>query len=298
MDTEEITVTFTDNEDTVTVSFNELARGPAGPAGEGGGASAFADLTDKTTAEIPTINTPLANALAAKAPKASPTFTGTATISSGANLDVVGSIDFGDATVVGMTSTAKTEWRNAIGIGTSDAPTFLGTNITGTASGLTAGSVSAIDGQTATVTRIPIIYTNTTDFTTTSTSFVNVTGLSFPVLANKKYQIIFGLLSNKTDVNGLQIQFTGPASPLKFFNRFFGSTTSISVNASPDIHTAFSVSSTTFNTANGDGYIQSANMGILSNGSNAGTVQLQLRAVTGGTAKIYAGSWIQVTQLD
>lgn len=34
-------------------------------AGGGGGASAFTDLTDKTTADLPTINTPLASALAA-----------------------------------------------------------------------------------------------------------------------------------------------------------------------------------------------------------------------------------------
>ncbi len=90
MDTEEITVTFTDNEDTVTVSFNEAARGPAGPAGEGGGASAFADLTDKATAEIPTINTPLANALSAKAPIASPTFTGSVSMQSMAVVGVAG----------------------------------------------------------------------------------------------------------------------------------------------------------------------------------------------------------------
>ena len=45
----------------------------------GGGATTFAALTDKTTADIPTINTPLATALGLKAPLASPTFTGIVT---------------------------------------------------------------------------------------------------------------------------------------------------------------------------------------------------------------------------
>ncbi len=239
--------------------------------------ASWSTLSDKATADLPVDNSPLAAALAGKVNLAGGnTISGTQTFS---------------GSILGADISAAT-------VSASGSFSGPGTGITGTASGLTAGAVSAIDGQTATVTRIPVTYTNTTDFTTTSTSFVNVTGLSFPVLANNKYQIIFGLLSNKTDISGLQIQFTGPASPLKFFNRFFGSTTSMSVNASPDIHTAFSVSSTTFNTVNGDGYIQSENMAILSNGANAGTVQIQLKCITGGTAKIYAGSWIQVTQLD
>lgn len=50
-----------------------------GPAGTGGGATTFTALTDSTTADIPTINVPLATALSLKAPLASPTFTGIVT---------------------------------------------------------------------------------------------------------------------------------------------------------------------------------------------------------------------------
>jgi hypothetical protein len=39
-----------------------------GPAGAGGGATTFAALTDKTTADLPAINTPLASALSGKQP--------------------------------------------------------------------------------------------------------------------------------------------------------------------------------------------------------------------------------------
>ena len=52
-------------------------NGQTWAAAGGGGASAFTDLTDKATADLPVINTPLGSALAAKAPLASPTFTGT-----------------------------------------------------------------------------------------------------------------------------------------------------------------------------------------------------------------------------
>lgn len=45
-----------------------VGSGTGSGGGGGGGASAFADLTDKTSVDIPAINTPLANALAAKAP--------------------------------------------------------------------------------------------------------------------------------------------------------------------------------------------------------------------------------------
>jgi hypothetical protein len=61
------TVTVTGNpvENNATVTVSN-ARGPAGPTGEGG-VSTFAALTDKVTANLPTINTPLASALSGKA---------------------------------------------------------------------------------------------------------------------------------------------------------------------------------------------------------------------------------------
>ena len=54
-------------------------NGQTWAAAGGGGASAFTDLTDKTTADIPGTNAPLAAALALKAPLASPALTGTPT---------------------------------------------------------------------------------------------------------------------------------------------------------------------------------------------------------------------------
>ena len=151
-------------------------------------------------------------------------------------------------------------------------------------------------GFDAAVPKIPILFSNSSDFTTPSTSFVSVTGLSFPVAANKNYQVSFHLNTNKNDANGIQYQITGPASPTRVFGRVILFTSSTSTSAA-DIPTAFNAASTTFNTFSGDSLAFSSPAIIISNGANAGTVQIQIRAVTGGTAKIYAGSWLQITEL-
>ncbi len=169
--------------------------------------------------------------------------------------------------------------RTALGVGSEQAVQF--------------GQIST----TAQPLRIPLVYSNSSDFITTSTSFQNVAGLSFPVLANKQYQVMYWLVTNKNDSNGMQIQFTGPASPTKILIRHLGSSGNVTTT-SVDIITAFSSPPSIFNNYSGDGFAFSSAAALLSNGANAGTVQLQLRAVTGGTAKIYAGSWIQVTQLN
>jgi len=291
--TETITATLVDNGETIVAHINELARGPAGDAETGGGVDTFEELTDKASADLPAINTPLATALGLLAPKASPTFTGTVTTSV---LTVNGaatfndSIDFNDGTIVGMTAAAKTDWRTALSVENVDNTSDATKN-----AAVATLTNKTINGGGNTLQRIPVTYSNTTDFTTTSTTFVDVTGLSFPVLANKKYAVVMHLIANKNDTNGFQVQWTGPASPTKFANRQYASGSAFTSTTLNEV-TAFSAASSTYNVYNGDGYIHCD--AIISNGGNAGTVQLQIRAVTGGTAKIYAGSWIQVTQLD
>jgi len=71
--------------------------------------SSFATLTDATTAAIPTTNTPLANALAAKAPLASPALTGTPTVPTaapGTNTTQAASTAFVVAAVNGVINAA------------------------------------------------------------------------------------------------------------------------------------------------------------------------------------------------
>lgn len=154
-----------------------------------------------------------------------------------------------------------------------------------------------IDGQNSKVTRLAVTYSNGVDFTTSSASFVNVTGIGFPVKANKNYSVSWLLVTNKNDASGMQIQFTGPASPTKMMLRYHGTTSGVSVTDGGNFQTSFSSASGVFNTVNGDG-LSICSGGMISNGANAGMVQLQLRVVTGGTAKIHAGSWIQICELN
>ena len=180
-------------------------------------------------------------------------------------------------------------------------PKITSANASTTRTDLELGSTNAVQfgviSTTAQPVRIPLVYSNASDFTNPTTGFQNVPGLSFPVLANKNYSVNFSLVTNKSDSAGLAVQITGPASPTKVAFRNLISTSSMTTLIT-EIATAFSTPSTTFNTFAGDGLFLTSGLSLISNGLNAGTVQLQLRAVTGGTAKIYAGSWIQVTQLN
>lgn len=232
---------------------------------------------------------------------------GAYTFSAESGAVINGGINFGASATFTFDPTAAASARTGLGL-TALATTTPGTGVATalqnpvnaaggvvTPDGTATLSSKSIDGQSNTLTKIPVTYSNNSDFTTTSTSFVNATGLSFPVLANKKYSIEFYLHLNKTDSSGLQFQLTGPASPVSVSLRSYGSASSATTTATAQLF-AFASASPTFSNYSGDGAIQA--IGAISNGANAGTVQLQIRAVSGGTAKIYAGSWIKVTQLD
>jgi hypothetical protein len=182
---------------------------------------------------------------------------------------------------------AASAHRIALGAGTTGAELF---------GAATAAAARTTLGFDAAVPKIPIVFSNSSDFTTASTSFVDATGLSFPVEANKNYSVNVFLSTNKNDAAGMSVQFTGPASPTRLFLRCDGSSTNIGGNVSTTI-TSFSSPGPVFNSFNGDGFLTTYGRSIIRNGANAGTVQVQLRAVTSGTAKIYAGSYIQVTEL-
>ena len=283
-------------------------NGVPGADAEGGGVSTFTDLTDKASADLPAINTPLASALASlsaqlsgKAPSsgiAPSAISGTAVITTDARLSDARTptahahpaSEISDSTATGrsiLTAATQSDARtNGLGSGATGDLLFQA------ASPAAARTTLGFDGM---VPKVPFTISVQSDFTTASTSFVGVTELSFAIEANKRYAVSYYLLTNKNDTAGLAIQFTGPASPTKVSFRQFVATSSFSVNILNHL-TAFSTPSTTMNTFVGDAFASSAS-GILNNGPNAGTVQLQLRAVTGGTAKIYAGSYIQVTEL-
>jgi hypothetical protein len=109
-------------------------------------ATTYAGLTDGATVDLPTINTPLADALAVLAPLESPSFTGPVT--SAGNIETVSGQFIG-----------------------------AGTGLTGTAAGLTAGAVTSIGNLTG-------IVTSTNRVTTISNGVITNVMLANGAVAN------------------------------------------------------------------------------------------------------------------
>ena len=133
----------------------------------------------------------------------------------------------------------------------------------------------------------PVVFSTaylTSNFTSTGTGFANVTGLSFSVAANTKYKITCDL-DYQMSANGIQIQWTGPASPTFVTYDMWAVLTNGSSTISPGVATAFSTALQA-NTVGTTGVNLPLRLTItLSNGANAGTVQLQA-GTTGATATV------------
>ena len=126
------------------------------------------------------------------------------------------------------------------------------------------------------------------------TSVTNLTGLSFSVEANTKYVMNCTLYYqvSATTAN-LSIAITGPASPTFVTYSLFDTDTATGVAESgvaTSFATTLSGSGTSTATTN---FPATVTMG-LSNGVNAGTVQVQAGAVGTGNSTIQTGSWCQL----
>lgn len=129
----------------------------------------------------------------------------------------------------------------------------------------------------------------TSNFTTTSTSMADVTGLSFDAAANARYLCkIHGTWKGASSADGLILSFSGPSSPSAVLCGFITQSTSSSM-LWPATATAFSTNFFTVTGVNFGGspaYIEI--FLILINGSNDGTVQLRMASETGGSTVLYA----------
>ena len=100
----------------------------------GGGASTFAELTDKATADLPAINGPLGDVLALKAPLASPTFTTPA---------------LGVATATSLNASGTVTGSNLSGTNTGDQTNITGNAATVTTNANLTGVVTSVGNATA-----------------------------------------------------------------------------------------------------------------------------------------------------
>lgn len=132
-----------------------------------------------------------------------------------------------------------------------------------------------------------VAYTASTIENTTQV-MANVTGISFPVLANTVYAFEAWMkVYTSAATNGIWYQFTGPASPTLVWAVFEYQTTAGVITW--EQVAAFSAA--TAATGQITGIPMCRINGIISNGANAGTVQLQFRnEVASQTCRVVAGS--------
>jgi hypothetical protein len=133
------------------------------------------------------------------------------------------------------------------------------------------------------------------NFTTTSLSLVNITGLTFAAAANTTYEINVLLRVQSTSTAGLTPGINYSAAGATVSVTGSGVTTANNV-------TAFGLSA--LNTATTPAYATVANVdrniimqGVLITGANTGNITIQIAKVTSGTATVYIGSRMSVALL-
>jgi hypothetical protein len=146
---------------------------------------------------------------------------------------------------------------------------------------------NSVDQRIAQTLQLTAQYTNaTTGFTTVGTP-----NISWAVAANTSYTATCHLYYQAAATGGLNIQFTGPASPTSVT---YGLNLPVSASAFADsVATAFGTSLgsvVTTATTNFDAIVSLS----LVNGANAGTVTLQAKSSAAAQLQIQAGSFCQV----
>lgn len=173
-------------------------------------------------------------------------------------------------------------------LGTPSA--LVGTNITGTATGLTAGAAQSL--TTEVTNRVGA------DFTTNSTTLVDVTDGAVAMVANADYTIeIWALVQSSATTTGVWLSLDGPASPTSVS---WGYAMATSTTAA-----AQRFGNSAYNTGSATNDIPAANTtysvqihGMVRNGANAGNLQLRLAAETAANVKVMEGTWMKITRTN
>jgi hypothetical protein len=137
------------------------------------------------------------------------------------------------------------------------------------------------------------------DFTTTSNSFVDVTGLTFSASASSMYYFEANLLANSADTSGAAFTITfdagGGTNPDQFVFTTFG--TAGTNTTATDWQNTLQGVATVFLQKGASNFGLIEIRGIVRTVS-AGTLKVQCRKqVTGGTLTVYVNSFLSVTSL-
>lgn len=142
--------------------------------------------------------------------------------------------------------------------------------------------------------QLPIVAALTAQYTNSTTGFTTVgtPNLAFPVAANRNYSIECHLYYQAAATGGLNIQFTGPASPTSVI---YGLNDPISATTfgGDGVATAFGTSLGSVVTTAATNFDAIVSL-MLVNGANAGTVTLQAKSSAAVQLQIQAGSFCRV----
>lgn len=132
------------------------------------------------------------------------------------------------------------------------------------------------------------------DFTTNSTSLVDITGLTFAALTNSKYEVEAMLLGQSNSSNGVQFAVSYSASGATgSYLAFSPSGVSTSSGGVNQIGTATGVTVWTAPSTDLHTYIKA----IIRVGANTGNISIQVKGISPSTATIHVGSVMKVKKL-
>jgi hypothetical protein len=157
--------------------------------------------------------------------------------------------------------------------------------------------IATLGASTTTSVGGGVVLTGTTmqvgpsDFTTTSGTLVDITGLSFAAVASKLYALDLVLKCNSDNVSGVAVGIN--------FSAALATLTWAGV-ASAGSTTTSTVGTTTLN-AHGGSFAAVANVpgvlgakGFITTGVNPGNITIKILKQSSGTATVYAGSYLTV----
>lgn len=206
-----------------------------------GGSTTFAALSDKSTVDLPTVNSPLSTALSNKAPIASPTFTGTV---SGITKAMVGLSDADNTSDANKPISTATQTalnaKQATLVSGTNIKTINGASIVG-AGNITVGAGGTLSAYTA----------SETPPTDTTVPWFNTTTGAWAVYFSNAWIVTSGGVSSGSGVSA-------PTSPINKISGISGAHSGdstwqkLSADASANSSTAFSSVMVTTNLAAGD----------------------------------------------
>lgn len=131
------------------------------------------------------------------------------------------------------------------------------------------------------------------DFTTTSTSLVDITGLTLPVVANSLYEIEVVLRCQDSAANGYKIGMNYSAAGATMSMYYLGlSSGSVTQGGLVTLNSAGATLGAT-SAVNQLVYVKA----IFIIGVNAGNITMKIQSATAGTETVYIGSIMKIRKL-